>query len=81
MFYDDLDNDGDGTHLPNYFVTCFDESKLTKYRQAIDEYAEKNPQHGLDIDTSGKWNPQGDPAFLCYDRGDLNAFWEIFEAL
>jgi len=75
--YDDYDYDAN-MYLPTHFVTCFEKSQLAKYRQAIEKYAEKHPHHGLVIDESGSWNGSKDPALLCYDRGDLGEFWEIF---
>lgn len=74
-------NDDPNLSLPNHFITCFDPEQLTLYRQAIDEYAVRHSQHGLDIDTSGSWNSSQNPALLCYQRGDLSEFWVIFEEL
>ena len=81
MFYDDDDWDDPNLYLPNYFITCFSPEQLTMYRQAIDKYAERHPQHGMDIDTSGLWNPRKDPAFLCYNRGSLTEFWAILDSI
>jgi len=67
--------------LPNHFITCFDLEHLTLYRQAIDAYAVRYPQHSFDIDTSGTWNSSQNPALLCYQRGDLSEFWVIFDEL
>jgi hypothetical protein len=80
--YDHQDDNWDdpNLYLPNYFVTCFDEYQLPVYQAAVAKYAIENPEHGLEIDTSGKWNDSKDPALLCYDRGSLHRFWDIFEA-
>jgi 2'-5' RNA ligase len=79
----DLDDwyDDPNMYLPPEFITCFDEHQLPTYRQAIDVFASRNPQHSLDIDTSGSWNSLRQPALLCYDRSELKSFWMIFEAL
>lgn len=81
--YDDYDDfeDDPNMWLPPEFITAFDEHQLPTYRQAIDEYAAINPQHHLDIDTSGSMTKHGMPALMCYEREELKAFWPIFEAL
>lgn len=75
------DRDDPNLSLPSYFITCFDLEEFDLYCQAIDAFAVNNPQHSLDIDISGSWNSSRDPALLCYDRGDLTEFWQIFEEL
>lgn len=72
----------DDQFLPSSFVTCFDESRLAVYSQAIDVYASMiDPEHCLSIDTSGNWNVLNDPALLCFKRGDLTKFWRILESI
>lgn len=81
-FYEDMYYFEDlNLHLPNYFITCFSPEQLNVFRQAIGKYAEKYPQHNMDIDTSGSWNKLKDPALLCYDRGELTEFWKILESI
>jgi hypothetical protein len=80
----DLDRDcydDPNLYLPPHFITCFDERELPVYRQAVDVYASRHPQHNLDIDTSGTWNSKQSPALLCFDRGELTEFWRILEAI
>ena len=80
MLYEKYFDDPNFSH-PAYFITCFDVAVIDKYRQAIVEYAAINPQHNLDIDTSGRWNELRDPALLCFDRSELSEFYKILERL
>jgi hypothetical protein len=78
--FDDDHFDDPNLYLPAHFITCFDEYQLPVYQAAIAEYTIENPEHRLEIDTSGTWNDYNNPALLCFDRGNLHRFWDIFES-
>lgn len=83
-YFDDRSDYYDANlELPNYFITCFNHTDIPKYQTAIDLFVAQNPgtAGSLEIDMSGQWNSTQSPALLCWNRGDLTAFWKIFETL
>lgn len=67
--------------LPRVFITCFGDHQMWLYRQAVAEYTEVCPGHGLVIDESGQWNTNQYPALLCYGDTNLSTFWRLFERI